>query len=210
MQQFETLRVNAALCLYTTYPLFSIPVLSWAVTHTSLAISSRLEVVAILVRGAYLLSGVSEPGTERDLTKDTAKVNEVNDSNPSRALGTTRVKRPKKLEIMKRKVIYTRNHFGSVAEAVFTPVSSIVAALLAADTRAAVTSNSDIALTDVLRYQKGGITEIPAFSIEPPQTSKRLHDIEDGIDLLLPSQCMLALACFVRCSINSICQRLDN
>lgn len=200
--------------MYTTYPQYSVPILTWAVSHQSLAMSTRLEAVAILVKGAYTLSGVPAPGTDtskfgtlQPTEAGEATIRPTDGPADVRRLGTTVVKRPKKLAAMKREQSYKHNHFGLIAEAVFSPVAAIASALLAADTKAVTSVESDIALTDILRYQKVGVKEINSSFNGPPLVSKRLHELKDGIDLLLPSQCMLALACFTRCSVNAVCQR---
>lgn len=204
------MRERAALGMYTTYPQFSVPILTWAVCNDGLAISSRLQAVAILVKGAYELSGVPEPGKEPEMRQSNSALASsttiASDSSENwRDGGKTIIKRPKKLAAMKKKTTYFRNNFGLVVESVFPPVASIVSALLVEDTKTITAVKSEITLTDILRYQGDATSEPQATSSAAP--SKRLIDLIDGIDLLLPSQCLLALACFTRCSVNAVCQR---
>ena len=219
LQTFETMRERAALSLYTTYPQFSVPILTWAVCNDGLAVSSRLQAVAILVKGAYELSGVPEPGMEPEMRNnkstdvatekysipDDSSITDSGSSSKLRDGGKTTIKRPRKLAAMKKKTIYFRNSFGIVVESIFSPVASVVSALLVEDTKAITTVKAEISLTDVLRYQGGAGSQSHVTISETH--SKRLKDLTDGIDLLLPSQCLLALACFTRCSVNSVGQR---
>jgi hypothetical protein len=222
IEDFESLRVKALLCLYTMYPQFSVPVLSWAVRGEDLAVSTRLEAVAVLVKGAYSLSGVAEPGAGVGVgvgrEKSSASSGIVDIKPKLQADSTdvlknttekTIVKRPRKLAAMRKGPAYIKNHFGLLAEAVFLPVSSVVSALLAADARPPPPSAVAVDLADVLRHKRGagtGISEV-STGAGPALKSKRLSELVDGIDLLLPSQCMMALASFTKCSVNAVCQR---
>lgn len=197
------------LCLYIVYPQFAVPVLAWAVKNDQLAVSTRLEAVATLVKGAYSLSGLPEPGAGSKKSNSVAEKLElavVVDEKDGKKIGKTTINRPRKLAAMQREKRYVKNHFGLIAEAVYHPIASIVSALLADDAKVPSALPTAVDLTDVIRHKRGGINEV-LTSIDAPKLRKRLSEVVDGIDMLLPSQCMLALASFTKCSVNSLCQR---
>ena len=164
------------------------------------------------MKGAYKLSGLPEPGSEStqhaksDYQSSKAsgtKVDIGTDTTTSSA--KTIVKRPRKLAVMKKQTRYIRNHFGMIAEIVYSPVASVLTALISASTKTQPLPDHSIDLTDIIRHSRANETSPSVLEVSNKPT--RVQELNDGIDLLLPAQCMLALANFTRCSINSTSQR---
>jgi hypothetical protein len=186
--------MNAIIALLTRYPHFAAPVLAWAVGADSLSLSARMEAVAALTRGAYVLSGLPLPG---ELTQkpdaaaaDSRAAEEAATSSGNK--GRTIVTRPRRLATMRRTKVFFANNFAPISELVFSAVLSVVSGALLIDGEASDKLN-------LPAYQStSGLTSGTGSNYKAPL---------DGIQLLLPSQCLLALASFVRCSVNTLQQR---
>lgn len=182
IQGFDGFRDGAILCLLEAYPSVGVPTLTWALQQECFSIGDKINVVAILVKCSYVLAGVNSGSSS---TTSTPAI-------PETSSGKTTIKRPKKLQISKAETSYSRNKFAPLAPHFFYPILSIV-----------------------LRYVKGGEingkTAVPLVDlrIEPLDKSVHMAAVEegDGIDAWLPARALLALAAFVRCSINTTVNR---
>jgi hypothetical protein len=167
--------------------------ITWAVTAETMTLGSRLEVLALMVRGAYRLAGmtddrktsaapplpvlqgaVKEPKRIVDLTPLAVDSSVDSGSLSGPAPGSkTIIKRPLRLASLKQRTKYFRNHFPLCAENFFSVV---------------------------LRSLNESLREI--FNAKEVS-----GETDPGIQILFPAQALLALGAFTRCAINTPLQK---
>jgi hypothetical protein len=167
--------------------------ITWAVTAETMTLGSRLEVLALMVRGAYRLAGmtddrrttaapplpvlqgaVKEPKRIVDLAPlaEDSSVDSGSLSGPAPGSKTI-IKRPLRLASLKQRTKYFRNHFPLCAENFFSVV---------------------------LRSLNESLREI--FNAKEVS-----GETDPGIQILFPAQALLALGAFTRCAINTPLQK---
>jgi hypothetical protein len=226
--------MDAVLSLFVAYPKFSEPTLIWAVCSDDLSVGTRLEALACLAKSAYILAGLPAPEEELEqfeTFKNNAKLAKrsfaVETEEPeTKSDDKMRVIRPNRLRLMKKKEQIFRNRFGEIAESLFKPIAAMIFEKLVPKpkTNSQEVSNlsSKIELITIAGLPKISSASSSEFLISPRSSTYKTHpppsvastslppskvDSTDGIDLLLPSQAILALATFLRCSINTFSQR---
>jgi hypothetical protein len=154
-----------------------------------MTLGSRLEVITLMVRGAYHLSGMTNERKSSSLAppqlRPTQMILEQQDSSSAGRSGETAhhngshfsdsktiVKRPLRLASLKQRTRYFRNHFPLCAETFFTIVFK--------------------SLNDSLNELHMVIEK---------------KDSDPGVQILFPAQSLLALGAFTRCAINTPLQR---
>ena len=122
----------------------------------------------------------------------------------STASQKVKIKRPGMLANAKKRTRYFRNDFGPVAHLFIYPLMSILGR---------VWNNT---LTEPLLGEQFNLIsemfEPPKPSpIKPGEEKSAVKDLSlghlDGVDALLPSQCLVALGLFARCTVNTVNQR---
>lgn len=143
-----------------------------------MTLGSKLEVLALMIRGAHHLSGMAvEKSPSSLLLKSTPQPQspiEILDDVQSTSVSESKtiVKRPLRLASLSKKTIYFRNNFPLCAEAFFSIV---------------------------FKSLHDSLSEI--FS------ARDLNDSDPGIHILYPAQSLLALGSFTRCAINTPLQK---
>ena len=127
----------------------------------------------------------------------------------STASQKVKIKRPGMLANAKKRTRYFRNDFGPIAHLFIYPLMSILGR---------VWNNT---LTEPLLPRAGDQFNLISEMFEPPKPSpikagedkSAVKDLSlghlDGVDALLPSQCLVALGLFARCAVNTVNQRYD-
>lgn len=145
-----------------------------------MTLGSRLEVIALMVRGAFNLSGMMKERKFVPLSQIAPArhqaIGEQQDrgvDHPSNSTDSkTIVKRPLRLQSLKQRTKYFRNHFPLCAETFFTIVFK--------------------SLNDSLNELRLVVEE---------------KNSDPGVHILFPAQSLLALGAFTRCAINTHLQR---
>ena len=160
--------------MLAAFPEHCVPVLQWAFEESdSLAIGTKLELLAAMTHAAYALSEIPPPADE----DPKLKANAGSLSTAEKAVGhsmmqpsKTMVRRPRRLALLKRQSTRFTNKFIPIAPSFAKPVLVALQRFL----------NSDYRIQELKGDRECG----------------------DGVDTLLPSQCLLTLAAFTRCTVN--------
>jgi len=183
MEKFDELR-NAALgSLICGYPKECSSILAWAVGSDTLSMGSRVGVLSSMVLAAYELSGLSKERECNRLSPGTRSlshtVTEFSVENTASVSnnGKTIVKRPVRLAKMKERTRYFRNNFSISAEAFFFPVMQLL------------------------------VSSLGTLAKETEEGKVRIGLPDPGLHVLLPSQALMTLGDFTRCSVNTPVQR---
>ena len=206
MQNFDALRTTAVLSLITHHP-ETVTYLTTSLQGQELPLGLKLIVLDWLMAAARELSDIPElQQPESTGEQHTALVNKADGS--SAATSTkVKIKRPGMLANAKKCTRYFRNDFGPVAQLFIYPLMSILGR---------VWNNT---LTEPLLPRTGEQFNLISEMFEPPKPSpikageekSAVKDLSlghlDGVDALLPSQCLVALGLFARCAVNTVNQR---
>ena len=199
MQKFDTLRNAALNALVVAYPTHCVNILTWAISSETLTLGCRIEVLAAMARAAYDLSEIQRTHAEAHVLVQGSSghvhlpgVNDDdNDDNDGseEALrgGKTIIRRPIRLAKLKQRTRYFRNAFGDCAEAFFFPVLQTFMVSLQQLSEELAQKGEDL------------------FSLHPSRTVVPV--VDPGLAVLLPSQALLTLGSFVKCAVNTLCQR---
>ena len=195
MQHFGALRAASVSALVHSHPARASNVLVWAAGSETLAMGVRLEALEALVDGAYGLSGLDRArgkGGGATLSSTDLSVGDGNsavvESNSVRqtssssdrggAASKTVVKRPLRLAAMQREK-QRKSFQNSFGDHALQFFQPILVILTA-----------QLAKLDALLENRAGGS-----------------GGGDGLDVLLPSQCLLSLGAFVRCALHTPVQR---
>lgn len=219
-QEFDSLRSAAVQAVVIRHPALTVPYLTSSLLGQELPLGLKLVVVDWLMAAARELSDIPElqqhpsaitDGTTNSSTTASATV----DSMAAGAVGASvtfvpkvRIKRPTVLANAKKRTRYFRNDFGPLAVMFIHPLVSLLG-------RAWVN-----ALHEPLLPRAGDQFNVIQEMFEPAvsgssagiQTTTVVQkDLSlkhlDGVDALLPSQCLVALGLFARCCVNTVGQR---
>lgn len=194
--------MTAVLSLVTHHPEQTIPYLTTSLQGQELPLGLKLIVLDWLMAAARELSDIPELQQLESGGDQTTRTKESDSQK-------VRIKRPGVLANAKKRTRYFRNDFGPLAHLFIYPLMSILGK---------VWNNT---LTEPLLPRAGEqfnlISEMfePAkqkpASAPPGEEASAVKDLSlshlDGVDALLPSQCLVALGLFARCSVNTVNQR---
>ena len=167
---FDAMRAAAIDAMLIHQPEHCVPILSWALGGDGLSLGIRVEVVAALVRAAYVLSNTPTSSQPEHQAKDDSLLPRIGSDymvpNQDRSEKTV-VRRPRRLAMLQKEVRFYTNRFVSVATAFYEAT--------AAPVRSFIRSSPS-----------------PHLKAGTP----------DDIEEMLPSQALMALAAFIRCTAN--------
>lgn len=193
LQDFDSLRAAAVQAVLLRNPHISVPFLTSSLLGSDLPLGLKLVVLEWLMAAAKALSNAPE----RD---QPAAAESASASVPK--LGKTIVKRPGKLAQQTKRTRYFRNDFGPLSAMFFHPLIQLLGRVWTNtlnETSPVLSGAKFNLITELFDPQaapKGGTaTNNPALS----------H--LDGVDALLPSQCLVALGVFTQCAVNTTEQR---
>lgn len=215
--QFDSLRSDALQSLLVAYPHQAVPVMHGALEDESYSLGMRVYVISSLSKASYTLS--SAPSKEYSQTQSI----ELNTASSSRA--STTVTLPLRLAAGKKKVTYFVNNFGPVGPIFFYPILRLLALSIARNTsidiersRRGPKSVKDSSTLSNREYQikpdnfkesfiRTSLSS-PELKVEKKAVSVAIEEEDgDGLHSMIPCEALLALAVFVKCSVNSVCQR---
>jgi Telomere length regulation protein len=218
--QFESLRSDALQSLLVAYPLQAMPVMQGALEDESYSLGMRVYVISSLSKASSTLSNApsrEDPQTHND--QSTASTSSASTSSAS-----TSIKRPLKLAAGKKKVTYSVNNFGPVGPIFFYPILRLLALSIARNASGDIEKsrrgqeNKESSMQGIRDYQIKPDNFKESFirnSLSAPESKleKKVVPIAieeedgDGLHSMIPCEALLALAMFVKCSVNSVCQR---
>jgi Telomere length regulation protein len=218
--QFESLRSDALQSLLVAYPLQAMPVMQGALEDESYSLGMRVYVISSLSKASSTLSNApsrEDPQTHND--QSTASTSSASTSSAS-----TSIKRPLKLAAGKKKVTYSVNNFGPVGPIFFYPILRLLALSIARNASGDIEKsrrgqeNKESSMQGIRDYQIKPDNFKESFirnSLSAPELKleKKVVPIAieeedgDGLHSMIPCEALLALAMFVKCSVNSVCQR---
>lgn len=212
----------------------------------SMNIGAKVNAIGDLIKASYSLAKLPIPGSSDEsnsMTLSSSILATLVPPPPSKTKNNntnskTIIKRPKKLELSKKKITTIKNNFTSVSKLFFYPILQYLVSLSKKLTSSSSSTNTSISsLSPNLAgfgldsssdsdcnpfITEGGsiptfvnnfiINEIGKDNIKGYDKNTSItvekEDLDlEGIDCLLPSQLLLALGSFTRCSTNSILQR---
>jgi len=202
-QDFDNLRTAAVQSILQPHASQAVPFLTGALQGQELPLGLKLVVVDWLMAAARDLSDIPEfqqlTSREEEGLRSGARGIAVSNEK-------VRIKRPTVLANSKKRTRYFRNEFGPLAHLFIHPLMGILGRAW---------HNT---LNEPLLPRTGDEFNLISEMFEPtsPQKSGKapveaVKDMSlshlDGVDALLPSQCLVALGLFARCSVNTANQR---
>jgi len=187
-----------------------VPYLTTSLQGQELPLGLKLIVLDWLMAAARELSDIPElqlPESGAQNTESAKKADALTSATTSTESQKVRIKRPGMLANAKKRTRYFRNDFGPLAHLFIYPLMSILGR---------VWNNT---LTEPLLPRAGEQFNLISEMFEPPKPSpikageegSAVKDLSlshlDGVDALLPSQCLVALGLFARCAVNTVNQR---
>lgn len=162
--------------LLLTYPEYCTSVITWALAESdSLSLGSKIDVISCTIRGIYALSGIHPHNKEKEsISAQDENHATIHTNNDTK----TTVFRPAMLAASKRKVIYTQNKL--IPHAIVLSKAIMVA---------------------LKTYIQNISLPSPTITLSKTTSSREIEQ-GDGIDTLLPSQCLVALTVIVNCTVN--------
>jgi hypothetical protein len=212
MQNFESLRTAAVQSVLLRNPQVAVPFLTAQLLGNDLPLGLKLMVLEWLMSAAKALSNIPE---------DTAVVSTEGEkirSNGSTAVGKTTVKRPGKLAQLNTRTKYFRNQFGPLAPLFFYPLMQLLGKIwnnkLNEDFSPTSAANKFNLISELFEPKTAPGTGKTSNSRTGPDATVSLgRDMSlshlDGVDALLPSQCLVALGLFTRCAVHTTSERCD-
>ncbi len=193
-QGFDDLRSLAVVTLLVAHPDLSAPALTQTVVSGESPLGMRLNCLAWLCRAASALSGDGQqPGGGPDSATHAKLVASAN----IEVRDKTTVKRPAVLAAQKKAVLLRRNKFATLSDLFFLPVLALLGSLAEKDVSPLQSSRPVRLIVDLSEDE-------PKSPVAAAPSSPQLLA---GLDSMLPTQALLALATFVRCSANSMRER---
>ena len=240
-KNFEGLRSEAVLSITVVYPLFAVPVLTWALEEESYSLSVKIFAISCLTKAAYSLSNspdeknsnVNTTSTSTSTSastlstsgKTTLKIGSKSDRTATNEnKSSSIIKRPAKLAVSYKKVTYFVNKFGPLGPIFFYPILRLISIEIVRNSSKSITTSNKIVenkkksnffLTDYDSvdekfldfFSKKGLY---GSSGKIPEMKKCIDDDDgDGLHSMVPTEALLALGTFCKCSVNSVYQRLD-
>jgi hypothetical protein len=213
MQNFESLRVAAVQSVLLRNPQLAVPFLTAQLLGNDLPLGLKLMVLEWLMSAAKALSNIPEDtalaSTEGEKTR----------SNGNTAVGKTTVKRPGKLAQLNTRTKYFRNQFGPLAPLFFYPLMQLLGKVwnnkLNEDFSPTSAANKFNLISELFEPKSapgtGNAGSARASSGTAAVSLGRDMSLShlDGVDALLPSQCLVALGLFTRCAVHTMSQRCD-
>lgn len=190
------------------HPHIAVPFLTASLLGNDLPLGLKLLVLEWLMDAARALSNIPEdsPAPASALEQGGRPTDK---GNPARA-GKTVVKRPGKLAQLNSRTKYFRNNFGLLSALFFYPLIQLLGRIWHdklnvewAPTAAADQFNLISELFEPRDSDRAGGGAKGTTAATKDLTLKHL----DGVDALLPSQCLVALGLFTRCTVNTTSQR---
>ena len=236
-RNFEGLRSEAVLSIVVVYPLFAVPVLTWALEEESYSLSVKIFAISCLSKAAYSLSSLSDEKTTTPTPTSTptssltssgkaiVTKNRKNDniiSNHANSNPSSVIKRPAKLAQSHKKVTYFVNKFGPLGPIFFYPILRLISIeIVRSSSKSYSPSNkkesnrkklsffhTDLEAVDekfLDFFSKNGLYD---SSGKIPEMKKCFDDGDgDGLHSMVPTEALLALGTFCKCSVNSVYQR---
>ena len=243
-KNFEGLRSEAVLSIAVAYPLFAVPVLTWALEEESYSLSVKIFAISCLTKAAYSLSNspdergsnvnttsTSTSSSTSASTLTTSGKTALKKGNKSDTISTNEnnpssiIKRPAKLALSHKKVTYFVNKFGPLGPIFFYPILRLISIEIVRNSSKSITTSNkkvdnklklSLFSTDLDAvdekfldfFSKNGLY---GSSGKIPEMKKCVDDDDDGDGLhsMVPTEALLALGTFCKCSVNSVYQRLD-
>lgn len=202
------LRATAVQAVLQCNPATAVPFLTTSLQGNDLPLGLKFLVLEWLMASAKELTNI--PST--DTTSPTAAYSAAASSSlmPDVRLGNTTIKRPTKLALSKQRTKYFRNDFGPLAHLYFYPLMALLGKIWNNKLHEPSLTNS----ADKFNL----ISEM--FEVKAPAATENTGGQEkrkvvgdaslrhlDGVDALLPSQCLVALGVFTQCSLNTVNQK---
>ena len=216
MQDFDKLRSAAVQSIMLRHTAQVVPYLTSSLQGQELPLGLKLVVVDWLMAAARELSDIPELKPSEDAIDDVEPTNSLTPSSQN-----VRIKRPTVLANSKKRTRYFRNDFGPVASLFIYPLVNILGRAWSNTPH-----ESSVALLSGAADQFNLISEMfePPSSRPPSNSSSSTATTSteglqlsktkdnalshlDGVDALLPSQCLVALGLFARCAVNTVEQR---
>lgn len=181
-----------------------------------MTLGSRLEILSLMMKCAYSLSGLveiknSSPNIQEkiensnNVNNNSNNINNTNNNETKDNNSKTIIKRPQMLMKLKQKTKYFRNNFILCAERYFTTVLNLFQTSL----------NDLLSRIETLNLnsiENGNNNNLIQNNSNNNNSNKNMgnkdfNEIDPGPEILFPAQCLLALGVFTRCSINTILQK---
>lgn len=205
LQNFDALRGAAVQSVLLRNPHIAVPFLTASLLGNDLPLGLKLLVLEWLMEAARALSNIPEDAATAVLEQGGS----TTEKSKAR-VGKTVVKRPGKLAQLNTRTKYFRNNFGPLAPLFFYPLIQLLGRIWHdklneewAPTAAADQFNLISELFEPKDAEGiGGDAKTSAVATKD-LTLKHL----DGVAALLPSQCLVALGLFTRCTVNTTSQR---
>jgi hypothetical protein len=193
-------------------PQLAVPFLTTQLLGNDLPLGLKLMVLEWLMSAAKALSNIPEDtavaGTEVEKTR-----------NGSTAVGKTTIKRPGKLAQLNTRTKYFRNQFGPLAPLFFYPLMQLLGKVwnnkLNEDFSPTAAANKFNLISELFEPKSapgtGKAGSARAGANAGTITTGRDMSLShlDGVDALLPSQCLVALGLFTRCAVHTTSQRCN-
>lgn len=205
IQEFDNLRTAAVQSILQPHAAEVVPFLTTSLQGQELPLGLKLVVVDWLMVAARELSDIPELQQLASGNVSTSSTATSLTSGSDTSNSKVRIKRPTVLANSKSRTRYFRNEFGLLAHLFVFPMLSILGRAW---------NNT---LAEPLLPRSGNEFNVISQMFEPPATKSNKVFVEavkdlslghlDGVDALLPSQCLVALGLFARCSINTLNQR---
>jgi hypothetical protein len=213
--QFESLRSDALQSLLVAYPLQAVPVMHGALEDESYSLGMRVYVISSLSKASSALSNVP--------SRDDSQTHHDH-STASTSCASTSIKRPLKLAAGKKKITYFVNNFGPVGPIFFYPILRLLALSIARKASSGTdksrggqkTKDSSTQGNREYKIKPDNFKEsfirnslsTPELNLEKKMVPIAIEEEDgDGLHSMIPCEALLALAMFVKCSVNSVCQR---
>ena len=186
-------------------PTTAVPFLTSALLGSDLPLGLKLAVLEWLVTAAKTLSNI--PGNEQLVAPSSSSISSSSSSStaiePERSSKTT-IKRPGMLAAQQKRTHYFRNHFGPLAPLFIYPLMQLLGKVYNNTLNETTRPHSaeKFNLIAELFEPKDSPSEGGGVNKNGVQRDDELKHL-DGVDALLPSQCLVALGTFVQCAINT-------
>jgi hypothetical protein len=211
MQNFESLRAAAVQAVLLRNPQLAVPFLTTQLLGNDLPLGLKLMVLEWLMSAAKALSTVPEGTAQASAEGEKAR------SNGSTPVGKTTIKRPGKLAQLNTRTKYFRNQFGPLAPLFFYPLMQLLGKVwnnkLNGDFSPISAANKFNLISELFEPKStpgtGKAGSARAGADAGTITTGRDMSLShlDGVDALLPSQCLVALGLFTRCAVHTTSQR---
>ena len=247
-KNFEGLRSEAALSIAVAYPLFAVPVLTWALEEESYSLSVKIFAISCLTKAAYSLfnspdergsnvyttstststssSASTSASTRTKSGKTTPKKGNKSDTISTNEKNLSSIiKRPAKLALSHKNVSYFVNKFGPLGPIFFYPILRLISIeIVRNSSKLITTSNKKVENKQKLSFFSTDLDAVDekfldffsknglyGSSGKIPEMKKCIDDDDgDGLHSMVPTEALLALGTFCKCSINSVYQRYDS